>query len=140
MTLYTENWTPEKQKASNKKWRENHPERREGYDKDYREANQELRNTKEKKRQKQTRAEAIKLLGGKCFVCRESTTRKLVLHKKDGENHRDIPSSKLVFENPNDFVVLCHTPCHKGIHFLMEKLHKNWSWIESELGVEVTDD
>ena len=140
MTIYTENWTPEKQKQSNLKWRRNHPERKHGYDKEYRERNAEQRNNQQKTRQLNRRLMAIKLLGGQCLICGNNKEEKLVIHKKDCQCHRGTPASKLALKRPGDFVLLCHSPCHKGVHFLFEKLNKPWSWVESEIGVEVEDE
>jgi len=139
MTTYTENWTPEKQRESDVKWRKNNKEKFDQYQSNYRQQNRDKRTTQSAELFVSKRYNAVALLGGFCFVCGNDNMPKLVIHKKDCQDHRGIPAFKLAMETPEDFVLLCHSPCHKGVHFLFEKLDKPWSWVEKELGIEVVE-
>lgn len=79
--------------------------------------------------QKRKRVEARELLGNHCSFC-SGSDRKLVLHEKSGNGHHGTPAFRLVFKNPEDFVLLCKYCCHSTVHDMMNHLGMSWREIE----------
>ncbi|MDP3728159.1 MAG: hypothetical protein Q8R18_01760 [bacterium] len=76
------------------------------------------------------RKEAEKLLGNKCYFCNRN--KNLVYHEKKGRKHSHDQTAVLVVKNPQSFVRLCH-PCHRAVHWLMEKFEWQWEKITENL-------
>lgn len=76
------------------------------------------------------RLEAEKLLGDKCFFC--SRNKNLTYHEIRGRKHRHDVTAMFVVKNPGDFVRLCH-PCHRAVHWMMEKFEWMWEDINKHL-------
>lgn len=82
--------------------------------------------------QKRMRAKARELLGNCCSFC-ERSDRTLVVHEKSGIGHRGTPTFRLVFKNPENFVLLCRYWCHTTVHNMMSCLGVSWGEIEKFL-------
>lgn len=105
---------------------EEHKEEKRVYDKEYYQENKKRIKLREKRKRKLDRRRALKLLGGKCFIC--GKTKELSFHKKDGETHHH-STSILVLKKPKEFVLLCGFPCHQGVHWLMKVFNMDWGEI-----------
>lgn len=110
-----------------KKYHQLHKNETSEYNKQYREKHKEKLNKNYKKYIKKMRQEALRILGNKCFLCGQN--RKLEFHKKDGQPHN---SGKAigVLRNPEEFVLLCIQPCHRGVHFCLKFLDMKWEEFE----------
>lgn len=96
-----------------REWRRKNPEKVVASSKRY----------KEKKRD-----EADDLLGNECFFCgRTRDEGKLLYHKKDGQPHSyTCEAAHLVIKNPDDWALVCHFPCHHGVHWCLEVWKLSW--------------
>ncbi|MFX1367437.1 MAG: sigma factor-like helix-turn-helix DNA-binding protein [Promethearchaeota archaeon] len=88
---------------------------------------------------KDTREE---LFGTNCGICGiDSESRKHFIHKKDGSEHDDVnlwSLRDLEKINPEEWQRLC-TSCHRGTHWMMEKLNMEWEEIETTRQESIED-
>jgi transposase len=77
-----------------------------------------------------------KLFGTECKICgANKEERNFPIHRKDGTEHHPDALWRLEFLeslNPDEWVAL-DTPCHRGIHWLMDKHSIKWDEVESIL-------
>ncbi len=108
------------------------PKRKFESDDERREASIERR----RETQRRLRELRISIFGTKCDICEIETKgekRKLAIHRKDGsEHHKEALWRKgfLCDLNKDEWAPLC-IPCHRGTHWLMEWVNKDYDYIKS---------
>lgn len=121
----------EKRKESSKRRYQKNRERIKKVEKEYRGKHKEEIRIRRKKERDECRKAALKLVGEKCFFCKEGDIKRLLFHKKDGVRH-SLTAMYLVLKDPGKWVTLCRF-CHIGVHFCMKVFGESWEDIVRRL-------